>query len=168
MEIKRHNFKWNINEVLKLQREYELLGMSIQDIAKNHSRSRKAILCKLEKEGFIEKWTFARGIEEFIESDSELRKFKSLIFNGYNNNNNNNNNNNCEISSSITSSEIESEIESDDEPDDEPETLYETNNFDVVESINYLNIKNVYVLTMKLMYFIFQLVKNNFTKKIIF
>ena len=162
MEIKRHNFKWNINEVLKLQREYELLGMSIQDIAKNHSRSRKAILCKLEKEGFIEKWTFARGIEEFIESDNDLCDYKSLILDEYNLNNN------CEISSSITTSENETDDETENEPDDEPETLYETNNFDVVESINYLNIKNVYVLTMKLTYFIFQLVKNNFTKKMIF
>jgi hypothetical protein len=167
MEIKRHNYKWNINEVLKLQREYELLGMSIQDIAKSHSRSGKAILCKLEREGFIESWSVIRGIEEFIESDNDLCDYKSLILDGYNLNNN------CEISSSITSSENKSEIESEIESDEETEILYEnlldiTSETNVNESIDYSTIKNWLLLTMKAIYFIFQLVETNFTKKMIF
>ena len=59
----RYGNKWNINELLKLQREYELLEWSIQEIAKKHRRSVNAILFKLESEGFISCWNEARGFE---------------------------------------------------------------------------------------------------------
>ena len=49
---KRNGKRWSVNEVLSLQREYELLGFSVQQIAKKHQRSENAILCKLEAEGF--------------------------------------------------------------------------------------------------------------------
>ena len=50
----RHGNKWTTNEILALQREYELLGLSIPEIASRHKRSVTSILCKLECEGFIE------------------------------------------------------------------------------------------------------------------
>jgi hypothetical protein len=50
---KRNGKKWSIVETLKLQREYELLQLSVQEIALIHERSEKAILFKLEKEGWI-------------------------------------------------------------------------------------------------------------------
>ena len=49
---KRNGKRWSVNEVLSLQREYELLGFSVQQIAKKHQRSENAILFKLEAEGF--------------------------------------------------------------------------------------------------------------------
>ena len=58
---KRANIKWNINEVLKLQREYELLGMDIDEIAARHERSVDGIAYKLKSEGFIDKLENARG-----------------------------------------------------------------------------------------------------------
>ena len=61
----RHNFKWNVNELLSLQREYELLEMTIQDIARKHERSVDAILYRLQKEGMIETWIDARGYQEY-------------------------------------------------------------------------------------------------------
>jgi len=61
----RHNFKWNVNELLSLQREYELLEMTIQDIADKHERTTDAILYRLQKEGFIETWIDARGYQEY-------------------------------------------------------------------------------------------------------
>jgi len=61
----RHNFKWSINEILSLQREYELLEMTIQDIASKHERSVDAILYRLQKEGMIETWIDARGYQEY-------------------------------------------------------------------------------------------------------
>ena len=61
----RHNFKWNVNELLSLQREYELLEMTIQDIANKHERSIDAVLFRLQKEGFIETWIDARGYQEY-------------------------------------------------------------------------------------------------------
>jgi hypothetical protein len=50
---KRNGKKWSIVETLKLQREYELLHLSVQEIAIIHERSEKAILFKLENEGWI-------------------------------------------------------------------------------------------------------------------
>jgi hypothetical protein len=164
MEIKRHHFKWTINEVLKLQREYELLGMNIQDIAKSHNRSGKAILCKLEKEGFIESWYVTRGIEEFIESDKYLCDYKSFILDRDN-------------LSSITTSETDTESETESETDNEPHTLSETETekslntpkeITANESIDYFDVRNMFLLTMKLIYIIFQFVEKNFTEKMIF
>ena len=61
----RHNFKWNINELLSLQREYELLEMTIQEIASKHERTIEAILYRLQKEGLIETWIDATGYQEY-------------------------------------------------------------------------------------------------------
>jgi hypothetical protein len=60
--MKRSGNKWTINEMLALQREYELLELTVQQIAQKHERSVSAILSKLEKEGFIETWDTARGL----------------------------------------------------------------------------------------------------------
>ena len=61
----RHNFKWNVNELIAFQREYELLEMTIQDIAAKHERTVDAILYRLCQEGFIESWVDARGYQEY-------------------------------------------------------------------------------------------------------
>ena len=61
MNFNRSGNKWTVNEVLSLQREYELLELSIQEIATRHSRSVEAILYKLEAEDLIEHWCNARG-----------------------------------------------------------------------------------------------------------
>jgi ABC-type antimicrobial peptide transport system permease subunit len=52
-DVKRHGKKWTITEVLRLQREYELLNLSVAEMAKNHKRSVASIIYKLESEGFI-------------------------------------------------------------------------------------------------------------------
>jgi hypothetical protein len=66
---KRHGNKWTINEIISLQREYELLEWSVYKIAKKHQRTVMAIMSKLQKENFIESWNEARGfnIEEYQE-----------------------------------------------------------------------------------------------------
>jgi hypothetical protein len=60
----RNGNKWTINEILSLQREYELLKWSIQQIASKHQRSINSILYKLENENFISSWNDARGFEK--------------------------------------------------------------------------------------------------------
>jgi len=50
--MSRNGRSWTINECLQLQREHELLKMSVEEIAEKHQRSVKAILYKLEAEGF--------------------------------------------------------------------------------------------------------------------
>jgi hypothetical protein len=59
----RFGNKWTINELISLQREYELLEWSVQQIAEKHQRSVEAILFKLESEGFISNWNQARGFD---------------------------------------------------------------------------------------------------------
>lgn len=53
MTPKRHGNRWTINEILKLQREYELLGMSVSEIASSHERSVNSIVLKIDEEGFV-------------------------------------------------------------------------------------------------------------------
>jgi len=50
----RNGFKWSVNEVLSLQREFELLGWSIDQISEKHKRSPNAIMYKLDQEGFAD------------------------------------------------------------------------------------------------------------------
>ena len=57
MVLNRNNFKWSVNEILSLQREYELLQLPIQDIATKHGRTVASILYKLKQEEFIESLT---------------------------------------------------------------------------------------------------------------
>ena len=49
----RYGNRWTVNEVLSLQREFELLGLSIDEIAQKHKRTPNAIMYKLDQEGFI-------------------------------------------------------------------------------------------------------------------
>jgi len=48
----RFGFKWNVNECLRLQREFELLRLSVPEIAALHGRTIKAIIYKISAEGF--------------------------------------------------------------------------------------------------------------------
>lgn len=50
----RYGFKWSVNEVLSLQREFELLGWSVDQIAQKHKRTPNAIMYKLDQEGFAD------------------------------------------------------------------------------------------------------------------
>lgn len=50
-DCKRHGKRWTTSEVLNLQREYELLGWDVEQIAAKHQRSVYSILFKLHDEG---------------------------------------------------------------------------------------------------------------------
>jgi hypothetical protein len=50
----RNGFKWNINELLSLQREFELLDLSVDQIAEAHKRTPNAIMYKLDQEGLAD------------------------------------------------------------------------------------------------------------------
>jgi hypothetical protein len=79
---KRNGFKWSINEVLTLQREYELLELTIQEIAIKHQRKVDAIIYKLLSEGFIKKEQYARGYNEsFQEKDYDLEHQDTIQMN---------------------------------------------------------------------------------------
>jgi hypothetical protein len=69
----RNGNRWTINEILSLQREYELLEWSVEQISKKHERTVMAILCKLKAEGFISCFKEARGFD--------VEAFKKSIMN---------------------------------------------------------------------------------------
>ena len=50
----RTGFKWSINECLRLQREFELLNLPVEEIALLHQRSPYAIMYKLDSEGLAD------------------------------------------------------------------------------------------------------------------
>lgn len=49
--FKRFRNRWTITEILQLQREFELLKLSIDEIAFRHQRTPNAIMLKLDREG---------------------------------------------------------------------------------------------------------------------
>ena len=51
-EAPRFGYKWSIPEILNLQREHELLGLPIPEIARKHLRTENAIIAKIENENF--------------------------------------------------------------------------------------------------------------------
>jgi hypothetical protein len=67
----RYKNRWTINETLTLQREYELLEWSVQQIAVKHRRSVRAIMCKLEVEGFMTEETAQSDVLKLENSDSD-------------------------------------------------------------------------------------------------
>jgi hypothetical protein len=50
----RNRKRWTVNECLDLQREFELLEWTIDEIAEKHKRTPNAIMNKLGKEGFAD------------------------------------------------------------------------------------------------------------------
>ena len=53
-QYNRNGYRWNINECIRLQREFELLELSIDEIADRHKRTPNAIMFKLSSEGFAD------------------------------------------------------------------------------------------------------------------
>ena len=53
--VTRHGKRWEIPETLKLQREYELLQLPIDEIAYKHLRNTEAIEARIMKEGFVQR-----------------------------------------------------------------------------------------------------------------
>lgn len=66
----RNGNRWTVNELLQLQREYELLEWSVHKIAKKHQRTVRAILFKLHSENLIDSWNNARGFDMQAYEDS--------------------------------------------------------------------------------------------------
>ena len=76
--LNRHGKKWTTNEILTLQREYELLSLPIAEIADKHKRTPRAIVAKLVAEEFI---TLDMGdilIDTITSPQSDTKSVKSI------------------------------------------------------------------------------------------
>jgi len=47
----RNGYRWSVNECLQLEREYDLLKMSVPEMALKHNRTLNSIMFKLQAEG---------------------------------------------------------------------------------------------------------------------
>jgi len=75
--LQRHAKRWTINEVLKLQREHELLQLSVEEIALNHQRTERAIICKLVSEGWMDSSYLQKNEEVITSIDAmDMRVYK--------------------------------------------------------------------------------------------
>lgn len=76
--LNRHGKKWTTTEILKLQREYELLSLPVTEIAEKHKRTPRAIVSKLVAEEFI---TLDMGdilIDTIASTQSDTKSVKSI------------------------------------------------------------------------------------------
>lgn len=67
----RHCFGWSISENLRLEREYGLLELDVNEIAMMHQRSVNAIVHRLQAEGIIDRFADARGYEMTSATDED-------------------------------------------------------------------------------------------------
>jgi len=74
----RNGNRWTVNELLQLQREFELLGLSVQEIALKHQRSERAILFKLVSEGFMDHSTAFDTTEDYFVDEPEPQTTSGL------------------------------------------------------------------------------------------
>ena len=126
----RHNFKWNVNELLSFQREYELLEMTIQDIAAKHERTVEAILFRLCQEGFIESWIDARGYQEYSKNFDCLVGGLDSGVNAYDYGEN------AETDEDDVNDDSDYQEDDEDEEDEEDDEDYETETDNNISSLN--------------------------------
>ena len=71
----RNGYKWTINECLRLEREYDLLELSVPEMAILHKRTMNAIMCKLQAEGLD---TFNNLYIKTYGEDEQINKLNNL------------------------------------------------------------------------------------------
>ena len=73
--------RWSVNEILALQREFQLLEWSIDQIAEKHQRTPNGIMFKLDQEGFADYNVLYSNYYnlKLSESKSKMKKAASLI-----------------------------------------------------------------------------------------
>ena len=79
MDYTRTGKTWTINECLQLQREHELLGWTIDEIAIKHKRTPNAIMYKIVKEEFensdlLSSYLFCKNEEQEQEQEQQKQE----------------------------------------------------------------------------------------------
>ena len=113
----RNGYKWTINECLRLEREYDLLELSVAEMAILHKRTMNAIMCKLQAEGldtFNNLYIKTYG-EDYI--DEQIDKLNNLC------------------STNETETEAETEADEDDDEDYVPDLDDGSNHTYVFEQV---------------------------------
>ena len=131
---RRNRYKWSVNEILSLQREYELYELSIQEIALLHKRSVFSILHKLEKEQMIVNFNDARGYDKINFWDDEYQEEQEQSTEESDDDDEEYNQNNNEKNEINLSLQIPKTDDSDDDSDDH-EIVSHTQNIDDIDVV---------------------------------
>ena len=83
---KRNGKRWSTPEILQLHREYELLGMTPDEIALKHNRTLNSIVYKLESEGLtnfnqVNKNIVEKNVEEKNMDDDDYDSSSDYVYN---------------------------------------------------------------------------------------
>jgi hypothetical protein len=130
----RNNFKWGVREILSLQREFQLLNLSIEEIAKKHKRTPNAIMLKLDKESMADYnvlYTNYYGSKNFTsdeiklenEADDEEEADDDEDYEGYEDNDDEDYEEEAEADDEEEEADDEEEEEADNEDDEDYEVL---------------------------------------------
>lgn len=71
-DYRRYGNRWTVNELLNLQREYELLQLPLAEIASRHQRTVMAIMYKLDQENLAD-------FNELYEQTFGVKRSETLI-----------------------------------------------------------------------------------------
>jgi hypothetical protein len=85
----RNRKRWTINECIELQREYELLELSIDEIAMKHRRTPKAIMFRLDHEGFADYNVLHSKYNNLDLNTTSVEETLKITEDNYHDNNNN-------------------------------------------------------------------------------
>ena len=134
---RRANAKWTINECLRLEREFDLLKLSIYEIAALHERSPQAIMYKLDSEGLADYNVLAVCGTNYQLRDSDIN-------NRHSNQDDEDDDDDDDEKDSDESSDYEEELDNDDAAsevsdleEDEKEDEYDR--FNIRQQINILS-----------------------------
>lgn len=126
---KRFRKHWNIRECLNLQREFELLKLSIDEIALRHQRTPGAIMFKLDEQGFADYNVLYSNYHDLNSPMDIIRKHTYDEFDGENIVNN-------FIDETTISDDEESETDDEEYIQDE-ETISDDDSLEEFEDKNY-------------------------------
>ena len=76
----RHRFKWTEDEYNQLENEVVNMGLTIEEIAKQHGRTYNAILYKMQDEGYFEEPISDDESDCSDESDSESDDSDDVLY----------------------------------------------------------------------------------------
>ena len=73
---RRANARWTVNECLRLEREFDLLKLSIEEIAALHGRSTNAIMYKLDAEGIADYNDVFQNRQQKLKDEASVSEYE--------------------------------------------------------------------------------------------
>ena len=117
---RRANARWTVNECLRLEREFDLLKLSIEEIAALHGRSNNAIMYKLDAEGIADYNDVFQNRQQKLKDEEQVEASVS------------------EYEEEQEDEEQEDDEQEDEKQEDEEQDSEEYDRYNIRQQINYL------------------------------